>query len=56
MPEENIILKENRIDLMSNMEDAAVINKKLVEGGVLVSAIYPNFDSLEEYFMKRIGE
>ncbi len=56
VPEENIILKENRIDLMSNMEDAAVINKKLVEGGVLVSAIYPNFDSLEEYFMKRIGE
>ncbi len=56
VPEENIILEENRIDLMSNMEDTAVINKKLVEGGVLVSAIYPNFDSLEEYFMKRIGE
>ena len=43
VPEENIILKDNRIDLISNMEDAAVINKKLVEGGVLVSAIYPNF-------------
>jgi hypothetical protein len=31
------------------------MNKKLVEAGISVEALYPNYDSLEEYFMKRIG-
>ena len=44
------------IEIIDEIEKAAEINKALVKGGVNVSAIYPNTDSLEEYFIKRIGE
>lgn len=48
-------IKNNVIEIHSHMNEAATFNKKLNDGDVLVNAIYPNFDSLEEYFMKRIG-
>ena len=48
-------VKNNTIEIHSHMDEAAKFNKKLNDGDVLVNAIYPNFDSLEEYFMKRIG-
>ena len=54
--EEEIEEKNNILNIHSHIEESAKINKALVDGGILVSAIYPNFDSLEEYFMKRIGE
>ncbi len=53
--DDDIIVKKDRIEIHSGIKDSAKINKKLVESGVLVNAMYPNFDSLEEYFMKRIG-
>lgn len=54
--EKEITIKNNNIiEIHSHLEDAAEINKKLNDGDVLVKALYPNFDSLEEYFMKRIG-
>ena len=52
---EDVTIKQDRIEIHSQLEQAAEINKKLVEGGIAVKAIYTNFDSLEEYFMKRIG-
>ena len=55
IPKEDIIVKKNSLEIHSHIENAQDINKKLVESGVGVSALYPNFDSLEEYFMKRIG-
>ena len=52
----NIDIRNNVLEVRSNIEDAAKINTKLVKSGISVSAIYPNFDSLEEYFMRRIGD
>jgi ABC-2 type transport system ATP-binding protein len=51
----NIVEKVNSLEILSDIEKAAEINTYLVKEGLSVSAIYPNFDSLEEYFMKRIG-
>ena len=56
IPKNEINLKNNVIEIKSHLEESGKINKLLVENGVMVSAIYPNSDSLEEYFMKRIGE
>ena len=56
IPAEELTVKKDRIEIRSHLKEAANINKKLVEAGVMVKAIYPNFDSLEDYFMKRIGE
>ena len=52
---EDIVTKPNSIEVLSHIEKAAEINEYLVKEGISVSAIYPNYDSLEEYFMKRIG-
>ena len=55
--EENIVvLSDYEIEIKDEVEKASKVNAALVKGGINVSAIYPNTDSLEEYFMKRIGE
>ena len=54
--DKDIVINKNRIEVHSHINESAAINKKLVESGILVDAIYPNYDSLEEYFMKRIGD
>jgi len=55
--EESInIISNYEIEITSQIEKASIINSSLIKGGVEVSAIYPNSNSLEEYFMKRIGE
>ena len=54
--EKDVIINKNRIEVISQINDSALINKKLVDAGISVNAIYPNYDSLEEYFMKRIGD
>ncbi len=54
--DEDIILKSYGIEVQSHIDDSAKINKILVENGISVKALYTKFDSLEEYFMKRIGE
>lgn len=55
--EESIHIVSNfEIEITSQIEKAALINSSLVKEGVEVRAIYPNADTLEEYFMKRIGE
>ena len=53
---EEVSSTKKKIIINSHVEESAKINKKLVESGINVEAIYPNFDSLEEYFMKRTGE
>ena len=54
--EKDIIIKSNRLEILSNIDEAVKFNKELVKKGISVSALYPNYDSLEEYFMKRIGD
>ena len=53
--EKFITVKNNSIEIASNLKDSAEINKSLVKGGIMVSALYVNSDSLEEYFMRKIG-
>ena len=55
--EESIHIVSNfEIEITSQIEKAALINSTLIKEGVEVRAIYPNTDTLEEYFMKRVGE
>ena len=56
IPKEDIRINNNSIEINYHIKESANINKLLVESGIMVNAIYPNLDSLEEYFMKRIGE
>ena len=53
--EKHLTINKNNLEVLSNIEDAAKINTILVNKGISISALYQNFDSLEEYFMKRIG-
>ena len=54
--EKKLIITNNVLEVHSNIDNSAEINKKLVKEGFNISALYPSFDSLEEYFMKRIGD
>ena len=56
LPDEEIIEKDNKIEIHSHVNNPERINKELVTSGIAVSALYQNEDSLEEYFMKRIGD
>lgn len=56
IPKDDIIIKKDCIEINSHLKESASINKNLVQKGIMVSAIYPKSDSLEDYFMKRIGE
>lgn len=56
IPEKDIRINKEHIEINSHINESGNINKLLVESGIMVNAIYPNLDSLEEYFMKRIGE
>ena len=54
--EENLSANKHIITVDGEVSKAAELNTALVKGGIAVKSIYPNSDSLEEYFMKRIGE
>lgn len=56
IPKKNIFVKENKVEINSHLDESGKINKELVTGGVTVNALYVREDSLEEYFMKRIGD
>ncbi len=56
IPEKDITTKGNSLEIHSNIEKASEMNTKLVKGNISVSAIYTNFDSLEDYFMRKIGD
>ena len=53
---ENIMKEKHIITITEQINKAAELNTALVKSGISVKSIYPNSDSLEEYFMKRIGE
>ena len=46
---------ENSIRVKGHVEDAGLINSKLVKEGVTVKALIPESDKLEDYFLKLMG-
>ena len=55
VPAEEIKAEENDIVLFSHIEESARINRLLVENGIEVSGLTKEADTLEKYFMERIG-
>ena len=53
---EKIDIVEDKLVLYSNLENSALINKYLVKKCILVSEIYTEVDSLEDYFIRKIGD
>ena len=54
-PKNDIIVNNKSIEVKSHLTDSGKMNKELVNAGVTVNALYVREDSLEEYFMKKIG-
>lgn len=54
--EEDIIIKNNEIEILSHVEEGEMINKYLSEHGIFASKICPILDSLEDYFIEKIGD
>ena len=52
----DIEINDNTLVLYSNLDNSAEINKLLIDKGIKVSEIYTKVDSLEEYFIRKIGE
>lgn len=46
---------ENSIRIKGHVDDAGRINKILIEAGVIVNALIPEGDKLEDYFLKLMG-
>lgn len=56
VPANEIKVANGQLVLSSHLEDAATLNRMLVEQGIAVSGIHLQTDGLEQYFMKRIGD
>ena len=52
---ENIIITNTGIEIYHSTIKPSSINKELVTNGVLVESLYTSSDSLEEYFIQRMG-
>ena len=46
---------ENSVRIKGHIEDAGHINRILVEAGVIVNALIPEGDNLEDYFLRLMG-
>lgn len=55
VPEQDIQVADGKLRLMSRLEESGEINRLLVQNGVMVRSLEVQTDSLEDYFMKRIG-
>lgn len=56
VPNDDIFISGKTLEIHSNIEKAAEMNTKLVKENISVSSIYTSFDSLEDYFMRKIGD
>lgn len=56
VPAENITVENSQVVLTSHLEEAAALNRLLIEQGIVVNGMQIQTDGLEQYFMKRIGE
>ena len=55
IPAEQIRIAGNQVILSSHLEEAAELNKRLVQQDVAVNSFWVHAEGLEQYFMKRIG-
>lgn len=55
VPEENIKIHENILTLSSNINESGQINRLLVQNNILVSRIERHSETLEKYFMEKVG-
>lgn len=55
IPAEQIRIAGNQVILSSHLEEAAELNKRLVQQDVAVNGFWVHAEGLEQYFMKRIG-
>ena len=55
VPEQDIQVADGKLRLMSHLDESGEINRLLVQNGVMVRSLEVQTDSLEDYFMKRIG-
>ena len=53
--EEDMVINENELYITSHVEEGEKINKFLCEHNIYASSIYASQDSLEDYFIRRIG-
>ena len=53
--EEDMIIKGNDVEITSHVKDGEKINKLLCENNIFASRICPLTDSLEDYFIRKIG-
>ena len=56
IPADQIQIENGQIALKSHLDEAADLNRMLIEQGVTVTGMQTQTDGLEQYFMKRIGE
>lgn len=56
VPAENITVENSQVVLTSHLDEAAALNRLLIEQGIVVNGMQIQTDGLEQYFMKRIGE
>lgn len=54
--EKDMIIKGNDIEILSHVEDGEKINKFLATHDIFASKICPQLDSLEDYFIDKIGD
>ena len=54
--EDDMVINGNDLEILSHVEEGEKINKLLVENGIYASAICPKLDSLEDYFIRKIGD
>lgn len=53
---QDISVSEDTITISSHIEDSALINKLLCDRGIAVSQLIIHAESLEQYFMRKVGE
>lgn len=56
VPASDITVENGQIVLTSHLDEAAALNRMLIEQDVVVNGMQTQTDGLEQYFMKRIGE
>ena len=50
-----MIINGNDVEILSNIDKGEEINKILCKNNIYASKICPTLDSLEDYFIRKIG-
>ena len=55
IPSENIVENNDFLEIYNYQDELSKINKILINNDINVNSVYQNFESVEDYFMKKIG-